>query len=388
MTTYWVSNPRHFCEVCKVWTGGHIRQIKKHEEGQMHKEKTAFMLKSAREQEKKKRATESDVAKQIAEIERAAQAAMVADGCDWNRPNPPISQEEAELIKAQSLKAAQLEKVAQQNIIQQTVEDAKRRRLEAAVSDAASFPSHAPSTVGAAVAGGGSEAATTMLSSVHWTQHRDPNSGASYWYNATTKESRWTPPPEFAGQATSTCSSSVASSAPSSVGSSVAAASSAAGGATPASGQWTQHRDPNSGTTYYYNATTKESRWTPPPELATEAAHGVGQVLTPIATLRSSDTATASSQPCGPSQSTASVAGSSWVVCTDPNSGHVYYHNRATGTSSWEKPPDLGIDLSKPPPPPSQKKTTTPSSTQHCRRCCARERAFCSWCWTMGGGAA
>lgn len=250
MTTYWVSNPRHFCEVCKVWTGGHIRQIKKHEEGQMHKEKTAFMLKSAREQEKKKRATESDVAKQIAEIERAAQAAMVADGCDWNRPNPPISQEEAELIKAQSLKAAQLEKVAQQNIIQQTVEDAKRRRLEAAVSDAASFPSHAPSTVGAAVAGGGSEAATTMLSSVHWTQHRDPNSGASYWYNATTKESRWTPPPEFAGQATSTCSSSVASSAPSSVGSSVAAASSAAGGATPASGQWTQHRDPNSGTSF------------------------------------------------------------------------------------------------------------------------------------------
>lgn len=51
---------------------------------------------------------------------------------------------------------------------------------------------------------------------------------------------------------------------------------------------------------------------------------------------------------------------SSWVVCTDPNSGHVYYFNRAANISTWEKPAELCIDLAKPPPPPSQKKPPGP----------------------------
>lgn len=42
----------------------------------------------------------------------------------------------------------------------------------------------------------------------------------------------------------------------------------------------------------------------------------------------------------------------SWIVCTDPHSEQIYYYNRVTLTSSWEKPPELDLDLSKPPPPP------------------------------------
>jgi len=52
--------------------------------------------------------------------------------------------------------------------------------------------------------------------------------------------------------------------------------------------------------------------------------------------------------------------GSPWLICTDPNSGTVYYFNKTTNVSSWEKPADLGVDLSKPPPPPSEKKPPPP----------------------------
>jgi hypothetical protein len=36
MTEWWVSQKKHFCKICRVWTGGHIRQITKHEEGRLH----------------------------------------------------------------------------------------------------------------------------------------------------------------------------------------------------------------------------------------------------------------------------------------------------------------------------------------------------------------
>eukprot|EP00933_Yihiella_yeosuensis_P064244 TRINITY_DN6760_c1_g3_i1.p2 TRINITY_DN6760_c1_g3~~TRINITY_DN6760_c1_g3_i1.p2 ORF type:complete len:117 (+),score=30.15 TRINITY_DN6760_c1_g3_i1:34-351(+) len=76
MTEWWVSQKKHFCEYCKVWTGGHLWQIKKHEDGRMHIEKKEAYLRDTRIRAKEKEKEEDDVKRQLAEIERAAAAAM------------------------------------------------------------------------------------------------------------------------------------------------------------------------------------------------------------------------------------------------------------------------------------------------------------------------
>mmetsp|Transcript_6277 Transcript_6277/g.12915 ORF Transcript_6277/g.12915 Transcript_6277/m.12915 type:complete len:204 (+) Transcript_6277:483-1094(+) len=56
--------------------------------------------------------------------------------------------------------------------------------------------------------------------------------------------------------------------------------------------------------------------------------------------------------------------GSPWLVCTDPKSGAVYYYNKETKVSAWQRPAELTpaapADLSKAPPPPAKAKPPPP----------------------------
>mmetsp|Transcript_61908 Transcript_61908/g.110050 ORF Transcript_61908/g.110050 Transcript_61908/m.110050 type:complete len:300 (+) Transcript_61908:3-902(+) len=195
MTEWWVSQKKHFCTYCKVYTGGHLWQIRKHEEGRMHLEKKELYLKNCRQREKDREREEEDVKKQLEAIEEAALAAMAGEA---SYPKA------ATATKGSAPKSVSTgisgDTFREQRAIEETVEAAKRQRLDE-------------------------------------------------------------------------------------------------GGA-------------------------------------------------------ASSTAPAAPVPA--------AEGSPWLICTDPNSGHVYYFNKATNVSAWEKPADLAVDLSKPPPPPSEKKPPPP----------------------------
>jgi len=270
MTEWWVSQKKHWCDLCKVWTGSHLWQIQKHKDGRMHIEHEEKMLKDAREREIKRNKEKKDVLDQLAQIERAAAAAMAGGGAQASS---------AAQGAAGPTAPAAATRQAEMAVIAQTVEEAKRRRIDAAAA-AASSPG------------------PDVHPGCPWTRHTDPNSKQYYYHNAGTGESAWHEPPEFAQARQQHLHQQAAAET---------AAAEAAAAAELARAQQQQQQ-------------------------AAAAARAAAAVAAPPPTL---------------------AAGSTWVICTDPSSGHVYFFNQATGQSSWEKPAELSVDLAKPPPPPS-----------------------------------
>mmetsp|Transcript_39922 Transcript_39922/g.126973 ORF Transcript_39922/g.126973 Transcript_39922/m.126973 type:complete len:414 (+) Transcript_39922:76-1317(+) len=319
MTEWWVSQAKHWCDICKVWHGGHIQQILKHRSGRMHQEREEAMLKASREREKEKQQSDKDLLSQLAQIERAAANAMLTGS------SGPVA--DPRLVAAAKDTAA-MERAAQCHEIELTVEAAKRRRLE-----------HAGGATGPVSAATGSTAAQPLpaaplaASAGDWTAHVNPGSGHAYYYNRVTQESRWQPPPEFLA---------------------AAAAAAAQGGGQP--------QLPLAAPGAAVAAAAA-------PGAAAAAAAAAAAPPTPVP-----QAAVATSPAPAPQATTPSAGGSPWVVVTDPGSGHLYYYNSATGTSSWERPPDLAVDLSKPPPPPTARKPPPPP-----KRGAAAEAAVGGW---------
>jgi hypothetical protein len=133
-----------------------------------------------------------------------------------------------------------------------------------------------------------------------WAEHSDPATGKMFYYNLKTKESSWTKPAEL--MKPPIVAPAYGLSGP--VGGSVTAAPGALPGALPAG--WTQNTDPATGKTFYYNATTKESKWERP--APAPAVLGVG-ALPP-----------------------------DWTQNTDPTTGKTFYYNAKTQESKWERP--------------------------------------------------
>lgn len=76
MTDFWVSKPKHFCNLCKVWCQGDPVSIKRHEDGFGHKNKVAHRLKIRRRAQPS--GNDPEVAKQLADIEAAAASSIQA----------------------------------------------------------------------------------------------------------------------------------------------------------------------------------------------------------------------------------------------------------------------------------------------------------------------
>ena len=49
MCDFWVSQARHYCNYCKVWTSGSKESVRRHEEGARHKDRVAQILKKKRQ---------------------------------------------------------------------------------------------------------------------------------------------------------------------------------------------------------------------------------------------------------------------------------------------------------------------------------------------------
>mmetsp|Transcript_105875 Transcript_105875/g.330125 ORF Transcript_105875/g.330125 Transcript_105875/m.330125 type:complete len:239 (+) Transcript_105875:86-802(+) len=139
MTEWWVSQAKKWCDICKVWHGGHIQQILKHKSGIMHQTREEAMLKSSRQREKDRKADEKAVLSEIAKIERAAEAAMRASGPGPFGGEPqatPAQEAAAGASSSGTARGAQQEAFAsamwaQKRTIERTVQEAaKRRRAE------------------------------------------------------------------------------------------------------------------------------------------------------------------------------------------------------------------------------------------------------------------
>mmetsp|Transcript_46142 Transcript_46142/g.128362 ORF Transcript_46142/g.128362 Transcript_46142/m.128362 type:complete len:366 (+) Transcript_46142:162-1259(+) len=152
-----------------------------------------------------------------------------------------------------------------------------------------------------------------------WTEHSDPGSGRVFYYNTLTGESAWERPK------------------PQAVASQPAAAASApqvqqAAQATSLPKDWTEHSDPSSGRTFFYNTVTGESSWEEP---ALQTAASQPAASAPVGQTQSQQPEV-SPQEKAP-QSTATLP-KDWTENMDPTSGRVYYFNAVTGVSSWDRP--------------------------------------------------
>jgi len=79
MTEFWVSNPKHYCEICNTWCDAKPGQIRLHEAGEKHK-KNVLNYNKRRKREKWLKEKEDAIArKEMQKIEEAAMQAFEKD---------------------------------------------------------------------------------------------------------------------------------------------------------------------------------------------------------------------------------------------------------------------------------------------------------------------
>ncbi|PHJ24547.1 u1 zinc finger protein [Cystoisospora suis] len=166
MTERWVSQKRHYCEVCRTWLSGHIMNVKRHEMSERHIANMRQMFKDMRNREKERLVSEEFQQKEISRIEAAAAAAM--------RRGDSSSSSSSSFHSSVSS------------------------------SSSSSFPQPSSSSFGVNAfgggGGGGSEAERSREVKASWgVWHMliDDASKLPYFYNSQTHQSSWVPPPGF-----------------------------------------------------------------------------------------------------------------------------------------------------------------------------------------------
>lgn len=141
-----------------------------------------------------------------------------------------------------------------------------------------------------------------------WAEVYDESSNKYYYYNATTGETSWDQPADYAAP--------------------VEAAAASSG-----NGDWVAVFDESSNKYYYHNPVTGEVQWDPPAGFSHEAADA--GAATSVEDTASTAVAV-SGLPAG------------WAEIYDESSQSTYYYNAETGETAWDMPVaiDLGLDQS------------------------------------------
>jgi hypothetical protein len=79
MSEYWVSQAKYYCKVCNCYIADNKPSRLHHENGVKHKEKVEQMLKQKRMDKLHGARSESELKKQLADIEKAAKEAIAVD---------------------------------------------------------------------------------------------------------------------------------------------------------------------------------------------------------------------------------------------------------------------------------------------------------------------
>lgn len=133
-------------------------------------------------------------------------------------------------------------------------------------------------------------------------------------------------------------------------------------------GPWREETDPQTGSTFYYNAITLESRWERPADMAATGTGFNGTTAGPVLHPESQKLSSPRQQ-SQPKENASLVnlvpalmrAKRRWRALVDGNTGSTYYIDEATGVSQWEKPPPEDVTPSGD----AIGKNPMPSSTQH-----------------------
>jgi len=79
MSEYWVSQAKYFCKTCNVYMSNDRHCILLHNNGIKHKEKVESTSKAKRLNEVQLKRDQSELKKQLAEIDKAAKEAVALD---------------------------------------------------------------------------------------------------------------------------------------------------------------------------------------------------------------------------------------------------------------------------------------------------------------------
>lgn len=79
MSEYWVSQAKYFCKTCNVYMSNDRHCILLHNNGVKHKEKVEATSKAKRMNEVQLKRDQSELRKQLAEIDKAAKEAVALD---------------------------------------------------------------------------------------------------------------------------------------------------------------------------------------------------------------------------------------------------------------------------------------------------------------------
>eukprot|EP01039_Chlorochromonas_danica_P003452 gene3452-3781_t len=91
MTDYWVSQSKYYCKFCKCYMADNKPSRQHHENGVKHKQNVELFMKQQRQEKLHGAHSESELKRQLAEIERAARAAMASTDSLPPPPPPPMS---------------------------------------------------------------------------------------------------------------------------------------------------------------------------------------------------------------------------------------------------------------------------------------------------------
>ncbi|CAN0527005.1 unnamed protein product, partial [Ectocarpus sp. 12 AP-2014] len=121
---------------------------------------------------------------------------------------------------------------------------------------------------------------------------------------------------------------------------------------------WKEETDPQTGTTFYHNTVTLESRWERPADMPTASADSKADTssesITTPSHLDSSRASPSILQAKLPQECTSLVslapalirAKRKWRALVDGDTGSTYYVDEATGVSQWEQPSPAEVTLS------------------------------------------